>query len=188
MSLLALHQMRAKRLEDATQGRGYGTPTAIVTPAARSLQLLGAPVALTGDPCGFLAMLSVYEKDGVTYIQRGFLEGTEITGTGRVHLSAGDRVYVRATVQRQDTIWYTSMGDDPVTYRYFTGAYNIVSAEVLVVPADEDAPSDEFSGAGDSAARIHKLMYTVPASGVIPADGSAGRWLRLSQGELLFST
>lgn len=186
MSLPALHQMRAKRLEDATQGRGYGTPTAIVTPAARSLQLLGAPVALTGDPCGFLAMLSVYEKGGSTYIQRGFLEGTEITGTGRVHLSAGDRVYVRATVQRQDTIWFTSMGDDPVTYRYFTGAYNIVSAEILIVPDSAAAPADVFSGVGDTSAIIHKLIYSVPASGVLPPAGSFGRWLRLSQGELLF--
>jgi len=185
MSLPALQQMRAKRLEDAAQGRGYGVP-GVLTPAGRSLQVLGASLALVGAPAGSLSMLSAYEKDGATHIQRGWLEGTEITGTGRVTLGAGDRVYVKAVVQRQSVIWYTGAGAEPVTYRYFTGAYNIVSAEVLVVPADEDAPSDEFSGEGESTARIHKLIYTVPTSGVLPADGSGGRWLRLSQGELLF--
>lgn len=185
MSLLALQSMRAKRLEDAAQGRGYAVP-GVLTPAGRSLQVLGASLALVGAPAGSLSMLSVYEKDGATYIQRGWLEGTEITGTGRVSLGAGDRVYVKAGVQRQDALWYTGGGEEPVTYRYFTGAYNIVSAAILVVPASEGAPSDEFDGEGETTARIHELIYTVPTSGVLPADGSGGRWLRLSQGELLF--
>lgn len=186
MTSLSLQSMRAKRLDDAMQGRGYGVP-GVLTPAGRSLQVLGAAMALVGAPSGSLSMLAVYEKDGAAHIQRGWLEGTEISGTGRVDLQAGDRVYVRAVVQRQDALWYTGEGSEPVTYRYFTGAYNIVSSEVLVVPAAAPAPSDVFSETGTTA-RIHKLMYTVPSSGVIPADGSGGRWLRLSQGELLFST
>ena len=77
------------------------------------------------------------------------------------------------------------MGDDPVTYRYFTGAYNIVSAAILVVPASAAEPDDVFSENGTTAL-IHEHIYTVPASGILPPAGSAGRWLRLSQGELLF--
>lgn len=186
MIATALQSMRFRRLDDAMQGRGYGTPANIQTPDSRSLQLLGAPLALTGDPAGFLSMLSVYEKGGNTYIQRGFLEGMEITGTGRVSLGAGDRVYVRAEVQRQSVIWFTTQGDDPVTLRYFTGAYIISGASILVVPATAEEPSDIFSEPAGESAVIHQHIYTVPASGILPPAGSAGRWLRLSQSEMLF--
>lgn len=181
MSLPVLQQMRAKRLQDAAEPRGYAVVPGVLSERGRAVQLHGSAFGLRGEPTGGSAFLSVYQQHGQTYIQRGWVDGREISGTGLVSLGAGDRVYVKALLLRQSVIWFTSEDPEPVTYRYLTGAYRVTEAEIKIVSGSVPTPDpEEYSGEGNEAALFHVLIYTVPADGVIPVDGSVGRRLNVS--------
>ena len=186
MSLASLHNMQAKRLADAQDRYGYATP-GLSSVGGRSLQALGVSLAGVVAPSGnILAMLSVYQHNGHTYINRGFVGSTEISGTGRVNLGAGDRVYVRCQIERESKFWFTTTANPPlegVDLRYLTGAVRIQSASILIVQPGDPAPQDETASDGGNTIS-HLLTYTMPANGLTPADGSPGGWIQLSPSSL----
>lgn len=182
MSLPALQQMQAKRLADEADMYGYAIP-GIVTPAGRALQCLGASRNELGAP---LAMLSVYAAAGGIYITPGFVGPQEIDGTGRIDISAGDRVYVKCEVQRETKYWYTQPALPPledIEWYYLTGAYLIKSAAILIVKAGEPAPQNVTSSDSKTAV-THRLVFTMPANEQIPEDGTFGGWLQINPGTL----
>jgi hypothetical protein len=177
----ALIDMQTKRLLDATDGYGYGVPAGVVTPGGRSPQLYGTGHPFKGRPHGLFAMLACYKTGDDIFMQRGFLEGTEVSGTGKLSLSEGDMVYLVGSIARQKAIWFTDT-ETHVEHEYLTGHYSIVAASIVILPAGSAPPTTESTF---ERFTNYDLLFT--ATNIASPDfHTLGRWRSISRTDLTF--
>jgi hypothetical protein len=173
--------MQSKRLLDAADGHGYGVPAGVMTPGGRSPQLYGTEHPFKGKPHGYLAMLACYKVGDDIYMQRGFVEGTPVSGTGKLSLSEGDKVYLVVTLARQKALWFRDP-DTHVEYEYLTGRYSIVAATIVILPTGSPPPATEstFERFTD-----YDLLFTATNIGS-PDFHTIGRYRTISRSDLTF--
>jgi hypothetical protein len=177
----ALIDMQSKRLLDAADGHGYGVPAGVMTPGGRSPQLYGTEHPFKGKPHGALAMLACYKVGDDIYMQRGFVEGTPVSGTGKINLSEGDDVYLVVSLVRQKALWFTH----PYTnqkFEYLTGRYSISAANIVILPGGSDPPATEN---GLTRYTNYDLLFT--ATNIASPDfHTLGRWRSIARVDLTF--
>ena len=177
----ALIDMQAKRLLDAADGHGYGVPAGVMTPAGRSPQIYGTEHPFPGKPHGHFAMLACYKVGDEIHMQRGFFEGTPVSGTGKLSLSEGDKVYLVVSIARQKALWFTHPSTH-VDYEYLTGRYSIQSAQIVILPAGSPPPATESTF---ERFTNYDLLFT--ATNIDAPDfHTLGRWRTVSRTDLTF--
>lgn len=170
--------MREKELADSHEPRGFIAPG---TFSDASLYARNDGVQLSRK-----RMLSCSPlRDGTYVLQRGWLEGVEIEGTGPIKNPPGGSILLTMTVAYEQRGFPTGPPDNQTYLYYKTGRYQVQKAVCSILGAGEVKPPDqtqfppsESLAEGFYGQITHRILNSFDAEGN-PAQIIGPGWLQI---------